>query len=193
MACAVCSKCGETFERCRPPKVCEPCLAEYGRQWRAAKNDAGVRYWNNDAAKRFAKRRRKDPVEALKEQCRNKILQAVRKGRLVRQPCEVCALPNAQAHHDDYNKPTDIRWLCPAHHREWHKHNTPVAPVVPPELQGMARPVAPRVRKTHCAQGHQQTEANVYVSRLGARACRICLVRRTKGYRAQRRAEAAAQ
>lgn len=27
------------------------------------------------------------------------------------------------AHHDDYSKPFNVRWLCPQHHREWHKNN----------------------------------------------------------------------
>lgn len=42
---------------------------------------------------------------------------AVRAGKLKRHPCELCGNTNAQAHHDDYSKPLDVRWLCPAHHR----------------------------------------------------------------------------
>lgn len=52
---------------------------------------------------------------------------ALRDGKLDRQPCEVCG-ERAQAHHDDYSKPLDVRWLCPTHHAEWHKHNTPKCP-----------------------------------------------------------------
>lgn len=46
---------------------------------------------------------------------------AIRRGRLVRLPCEVCGAAKAQAHHDDYSKPLDIRWLCRAHHMEHHR------------------------------------------------------------------------
>lgn len=53
---------------------------------------------------------------------------ALRCGRLTRQPCEVCGVEKAQAHHDDYSKPLDVRWLCTTHHAEWHKHNTPLCP-----------------------------------------------------------------
>lgn len=41
---------------------------------------------------------------------------ALRSGRLVRQPCERCG-KRAQAHHADYSKPLDVRWLCVVCHR----------------------------------------------------------------------------
>jgi hypothetical protein len=53
---------------------------------------------------------------------------ALRDGKLTRNPCEVCGEAKAQAHHDDYSKPLDVRWLCTTHHAEWHKHNTPKCP-----------------------------------------------------------------
>lgn len=51
---------------------------------------------------------------------------AIRDGRIKRQPCEVCGLAKAQAHHDDYTKPLEVRWLCTTHHAEWHRHNIPI-------------------------------------------------------------------
>jgi hypothetical protein len=42
-----------------------------------------------------------------------------------KRPCEICG-EKAEAHHDDYDKPLEVRWLCFKHHREWHKdHDTP--------------------------------------------------------------------
>ena len=45
---------------------------------------------------------------------------AIRAGRLVRQPCEVCGHEKVDAHHDDYSKPLEVRWLCRQHHAELH-------------------------------------------------------------------------
>lgn len=57
----------------------------------------------------------------------NAVASAIKSGRINRQLCEQCGR-KAQAHHDDYSKPLDVRWLCTTHHREWHKHNTPLCP-----------------------------------------------------------------
>jgi hypothetical protein len=45
---------------------------------------------------------------------------AIRKGTLIRQPCEVCGAAKTEAHHDDYSRPLDVRWLCKSHHRQHH-------------------------------------------------------------------------
>lgn len=42
---------------------------------------------------------------------------AVRDGRLVKQPCEVCGVAKVEAHHNDYSKPLEVRWLCNLHHK----------------------------------------------------------------------------
>ena len=55
-----------------------------------------------------------------------KVAYAIKTGKIVPRPCEVCGAAKAQAHHDDYNKPLEVRWLCREHHEEWHKHNRPI-------------------------------------------------------------------
>jgi hypothetical protein len=45
-------------------------------------------------------------------------------GNLVKQSCEICGEQSSvHAHHDDYDKPLNVRWLCAAHHCQWHKVN----------------------------------------------------------------------
>lgn len=45
---------------------------------------------------------------------------AIKKGLLVRQPCEICGALRVDAHHEDYSKPLQVRWLCRKHHRQRH-------------------------------------------------------------------------
>lgn len=45
---------------------------------------------------------------------------AIKQGKLVRQPCQVCGVVEVEAHHTDYTKPLDVQWLCKQHHREVH-------------------------------------------------------------------------
>lgn len=44
---------------------------------------------------------------------------AVRDGRLKKQPCWVCGC-KAVAHHPDYDRPLDVVWLCQPHHKQTH-------------------------------------------------------------------------
>lgn len=49
---------------------------------------------------------------------------AIRYGKLKSLPCQNCGLTvGIRAHHDDYLKPLEVRWLCPKHHAEWHRLN----------------------------------------------------------------------
>lgn len=58
---------------------------------------------------------------------------AIRRGEILPKPCEVCGVNRVDkngkrtvhAHHDDYNKPFEIRWLCRSHHQIWHMSNRP--------------------------------------------------------------------
>jgi len=51
----------------------------------------------------------------------NMVNNAIREGKLFPEPCEVCGGGRrTEAHHDDYAKPLNVRWLCAAHHKQWH-------------------------------------------------------------------------
>jgi hypothetical protein len=46
---------------------------------------------------------------------------AVKTGRIVRKPCEVCGeTEQIQAHHSDYRRPLRVRWFCREHHKALH-------------------------------------------------------------------------
>jgi hypothetical protein len=55
-----------------------------------------------------------------KRRAHNIVRAAVKTGRLVPEPCEVCG-DKAEAHHDDYDAPLEVRWLCRQHHAELHR------------------------------------------------------------------------
>ena len=50
---------------------------------------------------------------------------AIESGALVRQPCELCGAIKVDAHHDDYSKPLEVRWLCRKHHLLHHRYTSP--------------------------------------------------------------------
>lgn len=81
-------------------------------------NRAKIRAQNRTAMDRY-RRRHPDRVEAHR-----KTSDALRLGKLVRQPCRECGGPKGQAHHPDYRRPLYVEWLCrPCH--EAHHHHTP--------------------------------------------------------------------
>ncbi len=59
---------------------------------------------------------------------------AICRGVLIPEPCEICGVfgktdkgrRKVVAHHDNYNKPLEVRWLCHKHHTEWHQNNTAI-------------------------------------------------------------------
>ena len=52
---------------------------------------------------------------------------ALRDGKITRQPCQVCkSTRRVQAHHHDYFRPLDVHWLCFVCHRREHGQNPPV-------------------------------------------------------------------
>ena len=64
---------------------------------------------------------------------------AVKTGRLVRQPCERCGgLDLIVAHHESYDHPLAVVWLCPLHHAQRHTElnagAVPKVPAAPPKL-----------------------------------------------------------
>ena len=46
---------------------------------------------------------------------------AIRRGDLVRQACSRCGNSRAVAHHEDYDKPLEVMWLCQPCHKQRHK------------------------------------------------------------------------
>lgn len=52
------------------------------------------------------------------------VMRAVRKGVLVRLPCQVCGKTPTHGHHEDYSRPLDVIWLCHKHHKAIHSRES---------------------------------------------------------------------
>jgi uncharacterized protein (DUF983 family) len=116
-----------SLERYRRPEV-RARMRETGREWQ--------RRTGRDTS-------RDSPAEGF---ARRLIRNAVQRGALVRGPCEVCGREQSHGHHDDYNRPFDIRWLCSTHHAEWHRNNEPKrAPWPPIDLENVRLAVKMRM------------------------------------------------
>jgi hypothetical protein len=134
-----CSKCGiekllETFALDKRRKDgrgswCRACKYLDYRAWvkrnKYQANHYGRRYyykhWENIKLKsRIARTGKKQTTikDPTKKKARQKFAYAVKAGRIVRQPCGVCGKEPAEGHHEDYNKPFDVIWLCKDHHAE---------------------------------------------------------------------------
>ena len=54
----------------------------------------------------------------------NMVNNAIRCKKLFKEPCSECGNErNVHAHHDDYLKKLNVRWLCPVCHSQWHAKN----------------------------------------------------------------------
>ena len=78
------------------------------------------RYHENhkESRNKWYKDYRKENLE--KTTAHNKVAWAIESGKLKRKPCEKCDSPDSHAHHENYNKPLEVMWLCPSCHGKVH-------------------------------------------------------------------------
>lgn len=99
------------------------------------KEDVGSNYVKTRAARSaYEARRARNPERKAKQarynqatrarnpekyKARNAVSNALRSGKLIKQPCHVCGSKiGVQAHHVDYSRPLDVLWECFKCHRE---------------------------------------------------------------------------
>jgi len=128
-----CNKCGAEFELTlatirRKRKQCKACVNEQQRAYRTANIEkwrtwpSVIKGWETyrpELKRRDYEKRKNDPIARAKMWARQTLRDAIEAKKIVRQPCEICG-DKSEAHHEDYSKPFDVRWLCRLHHREHH-------------------------------------------------------------------------
>ncbi len=92
------------------------------------KNIERIRQYDRDRAKNPERQKAASAISAAWKQadkrrikCHNAVRRAIRSGELVRQPCVRCGEVKSLAHHEDYDKPLDVIWLCQPCHKQRHK------------------------------------------------------------------------
>ena len=106
--------------------TCKECAAIADRNYRKTitpeRKASWTRAYRTKHADRIREQRRRWRI-ANREKFRahNAVKRAIRDGLMLPGSCEVCEKRPAEAHHDDYAKWLDVRWLCPFHHHQEHK------------------------------------------------------------------------
>ncbi len=59
------------------------------------------------------------PEQRKRANCRSYANVYLRRGKLTQEPC-ACGETNVQMHHEDYDKPLAVEWLCRPCHMERH-------------------------------------------------------------------------
>ena len=109
-----CVVCGGTLHR-KSEYYCSQQCAE--RQLVVNGEDAApfLSKWKIRQRKEF-----RDPSIKVRQNTRRKTSDLIKKGKLKRKPCVVCGDKNVLPHHEDYNNPFQVIWICEKHHKEYH-------------------------------------------------------------------------
>lgn len=132
--CFKCKKLKEIVEFYKHPKMGD---GHIGKCKECTKTDVRRRYYDPESRlkiiayerERFKNPERKKNISKYRAKMKIKnrhkfkawyaVSNALRNGKLKKLPCEICrSKNNLNAHHDDYSKPLQVRWLCRYHHME---------------------------------------------------------------------------
>lgn len=133
-----CTKCGGTFPRTefrREPRIkrdgrypwCFTCDRQQKRKYRYANHDKVLAYEKQNRATERRRAKNAEYQRACKEKyperfrARKLLNQAIKRGEIIRPPCQKCGAPKPHAHHHDYSKPYDVEWLCSTCHYAEHR------------------------------------------------------------------------
>lgn len=141
----ICTMCKMAKDTCELHKkstygatVCKKChRSQYMRDYYRKNSDRikqqskenGLTYRQTEegvaARQRAQDKYRSSEQYRLKQNARKKVLRAVQSGKLVKPSCcEDCSQAVAlEAHHKDYHKPLEVKWLCKECHENIHHLN----------------------------------------------------------------------
>ena len=117
------------------PSKCKVCAVIYHKKWYYSSDGQAFKHLNkerrNSQHKKYRQSKKGKIVQIRKankmwlkypekRRAREQLRYAVRTGKIIKSLCEVCNDSVVFGHHNDYNKPLEVNWLCMTHHREVH-------------------------------------------------------------------------
>jgi len=101
---------------------CKSCTIKYQRnREKKLTREISLRWYYRNREKAIATRKVYKANNAEKTFAHHVVERAIEKGDLIRSPCVICGYDQTHGHHDNYEKPLDVVWLCPQHHSERHQ------------------------------------------------------------------------
>lgn len=95
------------------------CAADSAIRTGKFRGDKNPRWAGGVSTDNMRYRRRQIERHPVEEAARRLVHNAVKRGELVRLPCEHCGAAKTAGHHADYSKPLTVVWLCrPCHDAE---------------------------------------------------------------------------
>ena len=94
------------------------------RKYSRANRDAVLankrRYYAENSEEMRAARRAYYHKNIVRSKAHKAVSQALKSGTLSKVPCRDCGAVKVEGHHEDYNKPLDVIWLCHSCHMAHH-------------------------------------------------------------------------
>jgi hypothetical protein len=97
-----CGRCETQFFRGKGNGYCKPCRAAYARENRPKHSEL-----TDEARKRL--------------NCRSYAHVYRDRGHLVKENCNVCGSEDTEMHHENYDEPLKVKWLCRKCHLNVHQ------------------------------------------------------------------------
>lgn len=123
--CRVC-KCRPRMKKYR--KLYPDIIRQRRQDWaksekgRASEAQKQKRYRSKHKAQIAVTMREYSVAHPVETKARSAVNNAIKAGKLVRGPCEVCgSTKRIHGHHRDYSKPLEVQWLCASHHKAAHR------------------------------------------------------------------------